>query len=502
MGDFTMPSLGADMDKGTLTEWRVAPGEAVERGQIVAVVETDKSDVEIEVFETGVVEALLVEPGTEVTVGAPLARIGTGSAAARVTGPEPPGTTELARPARAGAPKDHPTKRTRAKTKARKAGAATAARTSADRQAPAAAPIPPPAPEPATSGGAGRAHASVVLSPIVRHLAEELHVDVTSLEGTGPGGRVTRADVEHAVEASPPRIVAAPRAGAASPYARRRAAELGLDLASVAGSGPGGAIVARDLADTPAAGITHPAAPPADAASPATATAGAVATKPDRKQAMRSAIARLMSRANQEIPHYHVLSTLDVHVASEWLDRHTATHPPGERILPAAVLLRATAVACTQVPDLNGWWRDGRFEASPTVDIGVAISLRGGGLVTPTLAGADQLTLVETMAALHDLVSRARRGNLRGADLQPASITVTNLGDQGADEVIGVIQPPQVALVGFGRTVDRVCAVEGMVAVRPTVRATVSGDHRASDGHAGSLLLAAIAKALAHPDQL
>jgi pyruvate dehydrogenase E2 component (dihydrolipoamide acetyltransferase) len=217
---------------------------------------------------------------------------------------------------------------------------------------------------------------------------------------------------------------------------------------------------------------------------------------------MRTAIARLMSTANREIPHYHVTSTLDVERASTWLAEHNASVAPGERILPAAVLLRATALAAVDVAELNGWWTDEHFVAAEGVDLGVAISIRGGGVVTPTIAGADQLTLPELMAALRALVGRSRRGNLRGGDLAPASLTVTNLGDQGAEEVLGVIHPPQVALVGFGRTTDRVMAIDGQPVVRPTVRTTVSGDHRATDGHAGSLLLAAIAKHLNAPEQL
>jgi pyruvate dehydrogenase E2 component (dihydrolipoamide acetyltransferase) len=468
MGDFTMPSLGADMDKGTLTEWLVAPGDHVAKGDIVAVIQTDKSDVEVEVFETGTVAELLVDPGTEVAVGVPLARIDPAGAA-----PEP-------KPE----PKHEPKPTSKAKGKGRTPRAAKP-------------PAPEPAPEPAVSGGSGRSQASAILSPLVRHLAESLHVDAEHLAGTGVGGRVTRGDVERAAGRATPATEAGGAHHRASPLARRRAAAAGIDLATVAGTGPGGAIRAADVdAARPAPTITT--APATPSAPPATRPAEPV----DRKAAMRGAIARLMAKANAEIPHYHVLATLDVHDTWAWLEARNAEVPPGERVLPAAVLLRATALAAAEVPELNGWWRDEGFEPAPHVDLGVAISLRGGGLVTPTIAAAEERTLVETMRALRELVSRSRRGGLRGSDLSPASITVTNLGEQGAEQVIGVIQPPQVALVGFGRPVDRVVAVDGMVAVRATVVATISGDHRATDGHAGSLLLAAIAKALDHPDRL
>jgi pyruvate dehydrogenase E2 component (dihydrolipoamide acetyltransferase) len=461
MGDFTMPSLGADMDKGTLTEWLVAPGDHVARGDIVAVVQTEKSDVEVEVFETGVVQALLVEPGTEVAVGTPLARIGSGDATSAPPDAAPPPPP------------------------------------------PALPPTVAPAPDvPAAGGPAGR-HASVVLSPVLRHLAEARHVDLTAVHGSGVGGRITRADLEETAgdgEASvppapsptPPPSPAAGGRTPSSPLARRLAAARDLDLAAQHGSGPGGAVRARDLPEPGA-----PTRPVTPTAPPAT-TSGS----PDRKAAMRTAIARLMSTANREIPHYHVTSTLDVGRATGWLSERNAAVAPGERILPAAMLLRATALAASEVPELNGWWVDDAFSPADHVDLGVAISLRGGGVVTPTIARADELALPELMAALRTLVSRSRRGNLRGSDLAPASITVTNLGEQGAEEVLGVIHPPQVALVGFGRPTDRVLAVDGEAVVRPTVRATLSGDHRATDGHAGSLLLAAIATHLDHPDQL
>jgi pyruvate dehydrogenase E2 component (dihydrolipoamide acetyltransferase) len=134
--------------------------------------------------------------------------------------------------------------------------------------------------------------------------------------------------------------------------------------------------------------------------------------------------------------------------------------------------------------------------------VGVAISLRGGGLVAPAIHDADHCTLDELMAALRDLVQRARTGGLRGSEMSDPTITVTNLGDQGVDQVFGVIYPPQVALVGFGRVAPRPWAVDGLLGVRPVVRATLAADHRASDGHDGARFLAAIDALLQHPEAL
>lgn len=469
MGDFTMPSLGADMDRGTLNEWLVAPGDHVRRGDIVAVIQTDKSDVEVEVFESGVIDELLVEPGTEVAVGTPLARISASDEPAGGTShhPSPHPGSDATATAPSG-PRATPPQATPAR--------ATAAPQPLRPPEPTAAATPLP-----THASPAAAHASMVLSPVVRQLAATLHVDTRTLHGTGRGGRITRHDVEEAARA--------PQHQAVSPYARRLAADRGIAVTDLSGSGPNGAVVARDV----------PAAPTAPTA-PATPTAPT--TPVDRQQAMRSAIARLMVTSNREIPHYHVLADIDLDHTLRWLDDRNAGRPPRERVLPAALLIRATALALGKVPELNGWWRDDRFEPADHVDLAMAVSLRGGGLVTPTLAGVDALDLPETMHALRTLVERARRGRLRGADLSPATATITNLGERGADAVLGLINPPQVALVGFGAVVDQVRAVDGKAVVRRGLTATLSGDHRATDGHAGSRFLAALADALARPDHL
>jgi pyruvate dehydrogenase E2 component (dihydrolipoamide acetyltransferase) len=209
-----------------------------------------------------------------------------------------------------------------------------------------------------------------------------------------------------------------------------------------------------------------------------------------------------MTVSNREIPHYHLSTTIDLHAATQWLAHRNEGRPPAERVLPAAMLLRATALSAARHPELNGFWVDDGFRPAEEVHLAVAISLRGGGLIAPAIRDADQRTLDETMEALRDLVGRTRQGSLRGSELTGATLTVTNLGDRGAESVLGVIHPPQVALVGFGRIVDRPCAVDGLVGVRPTVIATLSGDHRASDGMVGSRLLETIDELLQHPADL
>ena len=150
----------------------------------------------------------------------------------------------------------------------------------------------------------------------------------------------------------------------------------------------------------------------------------------------------------------------------------------------------------------NGHWVDDDFRPAGDVDLGLILSLRTGGLLVPVIAAADRLSVEETMARTKELTRRARAGRLRGTDLAPPSITVSNLGDQGVESVLGVIYPPQVALVGFGAVADRPWAVDGMLGVRPLVTVTLAGDHRATDGTTGSRLLKTIDRLLQTPEEL
>jgi pyruvate dehydrogenase E2 component (dihydrolipoamide acetyltransferase) len=166
------------------------------------------------------------------------------------------------------------------------------------------------------------------------------------------------------------------------------------------------------------------------------------------------------------------------------------------------VLLKAVAGALPEVPELNGFWIDGAFKPSAAVHLGVAIALRGGGLIAPAIHDANAKSVAELMAALGDLIQRARSGALRSSELTDATVTVTNLGEQGVESVYGVIYPPQVALVGLGKIVERPWAEDGGVFVRRVLHATLSADHRASVGHRGGLFLAALERLLQQPEKL
>ncbi|WP_348734291.1 dihydrolipoamide acetyltransferase family protein [uncultured Mycolicibacterium sp.] len=289
-------------------------------------------------------------------------------------------------------------------------------------------------------------------------------------------------------------VTPAPTAGPAasshrrwvSPAARRLAHTLGVDVESVSGSGPQGAVTIRDVEHVAAEAKKQPRG-----RAPA-----------DRALEMRRSIAAAMSRSKREIPHYYLADEIVLDSAMAWLGERNAARPITERALPAVLLLKAVGLAAQRFSEFNGFWRDDQFVAADAVHVGVAISLRGGGLVAPAIHEVGAKSLDELTADLSDLVARARAGSLRSSEMSDPTITVTNLGEQGSATVFGVIYPPQVALVGFGKPAQRVCAVDGGIRIATTVQATLAADHRASDGHRGALFLTAINDLLQQPELL
>lgn len=377
MSGFHMPSLGADMEEATLTQWLVKPGDKVKRGDVVAVVETTKGAIEIEVFEDGVVGRLQVVEGEKAPVGTLLANI-------------------------------------------------------------------------VDAGDAG------------------------STEGDGQKSHEGDSQSSH----TPLR---------ASPAARKRAAELNLDLADIQGSGPDGAVTLADLKDvkgrTPQEG------------------------EPEAKErfdraAMRQTIAEAMSRSKKEIPHYYLSTIIDMQRVMFWLQDYNREREIAKRLSYLTLTLKAIALALRKVSELNGFYTNNEFNPADDINIGMAVSLRGGGLIAPALRQIDQKPLSAISDGLNDLIERSRRGALRANELSSATVTVSNMGERGVDTLFGVITPPQVALVGLGKVIERPMAEKGQVVVRPQMRVTLSADHRASDGRRGAVFLNAIDQLLQKPEQL
>jgi pyruvate dehydrogenase E2 component (dihydrolipoamide acetyltransferase) len=239
--------------------------------------------------------------------------------------------------------------------------------------------------------------------------------------------------------------------------------------------------------------VAQPEAAPRPQAGPATI---------DRAAEMRAAIAQLMARYKREVPHYYLAEDVELSTALAFLERRNLELSVEERLLPAVMLVKATALAVREVPELNGFWTADGFQPGSGVHLGFAVALRGGGLIAPAIHDADEKPLTDLMGAIRDLVRRARAGSLRASEMSDPTITVTNLGERGARAVYGVIYPPQVALVGFGRITERPWAEGGMLAARPVTSVTLAADHRQSDGATGGRLLAAIAKNLQRPEEL
>ncbi|QLL10737.1 dihydrolipoamide acetyltransferase family protein [Pseudomonas chlororaphis] len=375
MIEFKLPSLGADMDEGTLLEWKVHPGDPVRPGQVIAIVDTAKAAIDVECWHEGTVSQLLIDVGTKVPVGTTIAQLlAPGERAQR----------------------------------------------------------------------AQRVRRTSTPAPVL-------------IEGENRSGRRSRI----------------------SPAARKRAAELGLDISRLQGHGPHGVITLEDVE-----------------------AAARVASEPDHDQSMRHTIAAAMSRSKREIPHYYLSETIVLDKAMTWLQAHNAQHGLQERLLPSVLLLKAVALALRDYPRLNGFWQDNAFKPALDTDLGVAITLRQGGLVAPVLHHVADMTPSHLMSELSSLVERARSGSLRSSELVGAGMAVTQLGDQGVDSVLGVIYPPQVALVGFGRISERPWVKDGQLCVMPTVMSSLSADHRVSDGHYGARFLGEVRRLLQMPEAL
>lgn len=375
MSTFIMPSLGADMQSAVLMEWKVKEGDPVTKGMVIAEVETSKGVIEIEVFEDGTVEKLLVEEETECAVGTPLALIRSKDTAAAIE----PTAQDLA-------------------------------------------------------------------TPLLETLKEPEHETVSAAE----------------------RIKA-------SPAARKRAKELGVELSAIA-------------ADKEAIHLA--------------AIESEVTAKTPQPSGMRQAIAKAMSRSNAEIPHYYLSTSVNMTPALHWLEAYNKNKSIQERILPAALLIRAAVYALKEVPELNGFWKNDQLQMSTQINPGIAIALRKEGLITPAILGAEQMDLDTTMQALGDLITRTRSGKLRNTEITQQTITITNLGDLGVESVYGVIYPPQIALVGFGRIMDAPWAQGDTLCVRKVMQATLAGDHRATDGRTGGKFLDRLNQILQTPEEL
>ena len=373
MIEFKMPSLGADMEQGTLVEWLKQPGDVIHRGDVLAVVETQKGAIEIEVFNDGILRDCLTSPGERVPVGEVIAIL------------DSDGTSIM------------------------------------------------PTVKPSFSAVPSHTPASVERLPVKSKI---------------------------------------------TPAARRLAQQLGLDVSNIAPDSSG-VVGLRQV----------------QASSTETSQAEGGRAGIDFKE-MRKAIAAAMARSKREIPHYYVSSDIDVTALMDWLVQENASRSVGDRLLYAVPLFRILARALMETPELNGHYEQGTFSSAPTVNAGIAIAMRGGGLVAPSIQDVAGKSIDELRNSLTDLVGRVRSGRLRSSELSDATVTFSNLGEHTADTLMPIIYPPQVAIIGCGQIVRRPWVKDGEVHVRQIMSITVAGDHRVSDGRSAARFLSRLEQRL------
>jgi len=416
-----MPALELAQETGKILKWLKHPGDSVSKGEPIVEIETDKVTVEIEAPASGVLREVSAQPGDVVPVGKTIALI---FAAGEVGAAATESAVEAVR--RTGA---------------------------------AATPSVPPA---------------VKASPLARKLAEQHGVDLAQVKSAG--GRIEKADVLAHVEGRTGTAgngaPAPARIAAASPKARRLAAERGVDLRVVRGSGPGGAVLAADVAAVPSA-----------AAAPGVSSVWRI-------------MAERMTASWTTAPHFYLVREVNVSRLVTWRER--ASNRTGARITYTDLLVRLVAAALSQHRRVNVAWKDGAIVQNADINIGLAVAI-DDGLVVPVLHRADTLGLAEIAARREDLVSRAQSGKLRPADIQGGTFTISNLGMYGVDAFDAIVNPPQAAILAVGRIADRVVAVQGQPAVQPTMVLTLSCDHRALDGARGAQFLGALADLIEEP---
>jgi pyruvate dehydrogenase E2 component (dihydrolipoyllysine-residue acetyltransferase) len=449
-----MPALELAQETGKVLRWIKAPGDTVRKGEPIVEIETDKVTVEIESPASGVLSQVTAQEGDVVPVGQTIALI----AEPGTTAPLPTTPLTLPSPQR-GEGERAPASRS---TQGRPATLSLQGR----------------------GQGEGARSEGIKASPLARRIAEEHGVDLARIKTAS--GKIEKADVLAFVESrklAPTNGAAVVRLVAASPKARRLAAERGVDLSAVRGSGPGGAVLVADVPATAAPAMTTPLTLPSPQRGEGVGTVWRI-------------MAERMTASWTTAPHFYLVREVNVARLAAWLG--TARKQTGAHITYSDLLVKLVAAALAQHPRVNVSWRDGALERHAEVNIGLAVALEAG-LVVPVIARADTLGLKDIAARREDLVARAQAGKLRPADIQGGVFTISNLGMYGVDAFSAIVNPPQAAILAVGRIADRVVPVNGQPAVQPTMTLTLSCDHRALDGARGAQFLGALADLIEEP---
>jgi pyruvate dehydrogenase E2 component (dihydrolipoamide acetyltransferase) len=443
--EIVMPQMGADMLEGTVVRWLKQPGDEVARGDIIAEIETDKATVELEAFDAGVFAKALANEGDVVPVGQAIAILAAPGEQVDGATPSAPAAQAQAAPATAQATSAPP--------------AAASAQPEAS-----AAPLPPaevapaqPAPAPTQPPGRSRAGTleearpgRVRASPIAKRIAEERGIDLSRIAGTGPDGRILRKDVEAAVAAAP-----APE-----------------------GEEPAAAPVAAPT-------TLPPARPPSPAA-------------PGQMTPIRRAIARRMQASKQQAPHYYLTLDIDMTDALDFRAKVNEFLGEDERVSVNDLIVKACAIALQRHPKFNCTWEGEGPVRHEAINVGIAIALEDG-LIAPAVLDCEAKSLREIARDTKHLVSQARAGRVGQREYTEGTFSITNLGAYGVETLIGIINPPQTAILGVGTVMEQPAVRDGQVIVRQVMKIALSADHRVSDGAEGARFIKEIQGVLEQP---
>ena len=436
-----MPALEMAQESGRLVSWLKREGETVTKGEALMEIETDKVTVEIEAPDSGILGGVLVKENDEVPVGQTIAWIlapGEKAPSASLNEPQSGRVSTLQTPS---SPKLSP------------------------------APLP----------------ASFEISPVARRIAEEHGVDLALIKANGK--RIEKADVlayVNAAQRTTPELVpvsSATRLRPASPKARRLASERGIDLLTLTGSGPEGAVLAADV--------------PLDVPTPASEPASVNLETPGTVWRI---MAEHMSASWTTVPHFYLVREVDASMLIEWRNRvgHKIKQRTGIKPTFTDLLVKLIGFSLRDHPRLNASWADGDIKWNQEINVGIAVAIQEG-LIVPVIHGADSASLGEIAKQRADLVSRAQGQKLRPADISGGTFTLTNLGMYNVDAFDAIVNTPQAAILAVGRIADRVVPVDGQVAIRPMMVMTLSLDHRVVDGARAAQFLDGLANLIIDP---
>jgi pyruvate dehydrogenase E2 component (dihydrolipoamide acetyltransferase) len=430
-----MPALGMAQDTGTLIRWLKNEGDTVAKGEPLMEIETDKVTVEVEATASGILGVVTAAPGDVVPVAETIALI------------LAPGES-VPKPASAAPSKPQP-----------------------ESVQPAKAQL-------------------VTASPVAARIAEQHQIDLSQIKPAN-GGRITKSDVlaHYQSQAAEVSVQDGGRLIPASPKARRLAAERSIDLTLLAGSGPGGAVIALDVP------LTAPVASPTPTAAEAMPAA--------RQEFETSKVWRVMverlSASWSNVPHFYLVRDVDATALKAWRD-HVQSRSD-EKITITDLLVKITAAALREHPRANASWDDGRIMSNPNVNVGLAVATEDG-LLVPVIHDTDRKRVREIAARRKELVERASAGKLRPDDVQGATFTISNLGMYGVDAFSAIVNPPQAAILAVGRIADRVVPVDGQAVIRPIMTLSLSSDHRVLDGARAAQFLDTLASLIEEPMRL